>query len=61
MNKKYRTRYVQSPEFDRRRELDVPYTGKDYWTNVRAELDEANAEFARRMGKMKYEDVERMK
>lgn len=34
------------------------HTGIDYWTNARVKLDNANAEFARRMDGEKYEDVE---
>ncbi len=52
----YKRPYLRSPTNYDESARDARYTGVDYWTTARPELDDANAEFARRMGEKKYED-----
>ncbi len=52
----YKRPYLRSPANYDGNARDAQYTGKDYWTNTRLELDGANEEFARKMNGRKYED-----
>ena len=51
--------YICAPNHYDEKAPDANYTGQDYWTFLRRELDKANKEFARRMEGKRYEDDKR--